>query len=216
MSWVNDLRVAARGLQRSPVFASVSVLALALGIGTSVAIFSVIYNVALKPLPWHEPDRIVSFNEVSPDLPGAAVVAAARSCSTTFVNFASASDAFDGIAAHWANGYTLTGRDEPVRLSGSRVSPDLFRILGVSPIVGRTFTEDEVGAGEEKLAVLAYQTAVRFFESPDAANGSVLRLDGEPYTVVGGHGSRLRVPRRLGRAVGATRLAGVWRSESAS
>ncbi len=193
MNWLADLRIAARGLLRSPTFSVVSVLALALGIGTSVAIFSVIYNVALKPLPWFEPDRIVSFSEVSPDLPGG------RGGGSSFMlhnvrEFRDRSEAFDGIAAHWANGYTLTGLDEPVRLSGSRVSPDLFGILGVSPLVGRTFTQDEVDAGEEKLAVLAHGTAIRFFDSLEEANGGVLRLDGEPYTVIGVMGPEFEFP----------------------
>ncbi len=124
-SFTQDLGYAVRTLKRSPGFTAVAVLSLALGIGANTAIFSVINGVLLRPLPYQDSDRIVTFSSVNPprgwtDMPlppGA------------YHDFKERSKAFEGIAAYQPDGYTLVGGTEPERVEGARVSADLPGLL---------------------------------------------------------------------------------------
>jgi predicted permease len=178
-----DLRFAVRSLLHRPAFTWVALVALALGIGASTAIFSVLHAVALRPLPWRDPERIVALQEVRPDLPagrgrGGFLLDNVREWSER-------SGTMEALAAFMGTGLTLTGREEPVRLEGLRVTPDLFRVLGVGATLGRTFTQEEVDRGEERLAVLSSRAFERYFGSDRELVGGTIRLDGEPYTLLG-------------------------------
>ncbi|HVS16158.1 MAG TPA: ABC transporter permease [Thermoanaerobaculia bacterium] len=178
-----DLRFAVRSLLHRPAFTWVALVALALGIGASTAIFSVLHAVALRPLPWRDPARIVALHEIRPNLP------AARGRGGFLLDnvreWSERSRTMDAIAAFMGTGLTLTGREEPVRLEGLRVTPGLFRVLGVGARLGRAFTQEEVDRGEERLAVLSAEAFERYFGGDRELVGQGIRLDGEPYTLLG-------------------------------
>ncbi|MEM6704989.1 MAG: ABC transporter permease [Acidobacteriota bacterium] len=181
---LSDLRVGARGLLRRPGFTLTIVIALGLGIGASTAIFSVLNAVVLRPLPWSTPDRIVSFSEVREDLPGEAGATGAFMLSNVR-EWRERSETFEAIAAYWNDAFTLTGVEEPRNLNGLKVTPDLFRVLGVGAERGRVFEQAEVEAGEEKLAVFSHAAWQRYFGGDDDLLGRAVTLDDEVYTAVG-------------------------------
>ena len=183
VGWVLDLRFAARNLLHRPTFTWIAVVALGLGIGASTAIFSVLHAVALRPLPWRDPQQIVALSEIREDLP------AGRGRGGFLLDnvreWRERSKTFDSLAAYLGAGVTLTGREEPVRLEALRVTADLFRVLGVGAALGRTFTDQEVDAGEERLAVLSSEAFDRYFGGDETLVGGPIQLDGEPYTLLG-------------------------------
>ncbi|HUP23314.1 MAG TPA: ABC transporter permease [Thermoanaerobaculia bacterium] len=180
-----DLRHAARSLTRQPGFTLAATVALALGIGASTATFSVLYSVALRPLPWPEADRVVALTEVFPEDPERQVRGRGGFSLTNVREWRERSETIDGISAYWPKIYTLTGDAEPVRVDGVRVSPDLFRILRVPVAAGRVFTHEEVEGGETMLAVLSQRAFRRHLAGDAARLGQPLRLDGEHFTVIG-------------------------------
>src|SRR5436309_930214 len=137
-----DLRYAVRQLARSPGFAAVAVLTLALGIGANTTIFSVVYGVLLRPLPYHNPQSLVS-------------VWGGRSLAE-FVGVRDRNHTLQSVAACMDRvGVSLSGTDEPARLAGALASADLFRVLGVSAAVGRTFAEGEDLPGSNAVLLLS-------------------------------------------------------------
>ncbi|HVS62614.1 MAG TPA: ABC transporter permease [Thermoanaerobaculia bacterium] len=183
VGWLLDLRFAARNLLHRPAFTWIAVIALGLGIGASTAIFSVLHAVALRPLPWRDPQQIVALSEIRSDLPGDR--GRGGFLLDNVREWRERSKTMDSLAAFMGTGLTLTGRDEPVRLEGLRVTPDLFRVLGVGAAIGRTFDYEEVDAGEERLAVLSSEAFDRYFGADQALVGGAISLDGEPYTLLG-------------------------------
>ena len=183
VGWLLDLRFAARNLLHRPAFTWIAVIALGLGIGASTAIFSVLHAVALRPLPWRDPQQIVALSEIRPDLPGGR--GRGGFLLDNVREWRERSKTMESLAAYMGAGVTLTGRDEPVRLEGLRVTPDLFRVLGVGAVIGRTFTYEEIDAGEEGLAVLSSEAFDRYFGADEALVGGSISLDGEPYTLLG-------------------------------
>ncbi len=181
--FLTDLRFAVRSLARNPGFSLAVILALALGLGASTAIFSVLWTVALRPLPWSEPDRIVSFNEVHPELPEGRSSGAFHLSNVR--EFRDRARSFDGIAAYHQKSLNLTEGDQPRRLQAGAVTADLFKVLGVSPERGRTFEAAEVEAGESRLVVLSRRALDRYFGGDETKVGEAITLDGEPYTVLG-------------------------------
>jgi putative ABC transport system permease protein len=177
-----DIRYGARLMRRTPGFAAAAILTMALGIGATTAMFSVVYGVVLRPLPYRDPDRLVNLWST----------AIKRGLLRANVGMANVYDwkarnhVFEDIAALRAvANFNLTGEGEPERLNGSRVSSNLFPVLGVTPLIGRTFTEDEDEIGHEHVALLTYPLWVRRFGADPAVVGRTIALNGEPYTVVG-------------------------------
>jgi putative ABC transport system permease protein len=181
----HDMRYGVRLMTRAPGFAAAVVLTVALGIGATTAMFSVVYGVVLQPLPYHEPDRLVNLWNT----------AHKRGLPRAYVGNANVADwkarnhVFEDVAVLRAiANFNLTGDGEPERLFGSRVSANLFPILGVTPLLGRTFTRDEdqlSGGTEEHVALLTYGLWVRRFGADRAIVGRTIHLSGEPFTVVG-------------------------------
>ena len=136
---LSDLRYAVRTLGKTPGFTSVAVLTLALGIGATMAIFSLVYGVMLRPLPFPQPDQLVSVWELSDTTNPEAVTLVSP---PNFLDFEEQSNAFEGFAAIAVAFVSLTGRGEPERLSGLTVSPNFFEILRVEATQGRTFLVD--------------------------------------------------------------------------
>jgi putative ABC transport system permease protein len=150
---LNDLRYALRMMNKHRLFTGVAVLALGLGIGANTAIFSVINAVVLRPLPYHDPDQLVT---VLHD--GAKPVAPAN-----YIDVAQQNQSFESIAAAQWWEPNLTGRDEPEHLRGLQLTARMFQVLGVSPALGRTFNADEDQPGRERVVVLSNRLWQRRF-----------------------------------------------------
>jgi putative ABC transport system permease protein len=167
-----DLRLAVRALRRSPLFAVSATLALALGIGASTAIFGVVDAILLRPLAYARADRLVVIlhegrKPVSP---------------ANLLDWRRDMRGFSHMAAAEAWGATLTGLEFPERVRALRVTPDMFPLLGVEPLVGRTLSTD--GRAEREV-VLSYDLWQRRFAGDRAVLGRSLMLDGEPHVVTG-------------------------------
>ena len=166
-----DIRYALRRLAKSPGFTIVSVLTLALGIGANSAIFSVVYGVLLKPLPFAQPDRLVGVYHLTEGH-------RATMSGPNFVDVRTTSQTLVDAAAIARSRVILTGRGEPVRLDGAEVSTSFFNVLGVAPALGRTFRSDEGVPGHAKVAVLAYGLWQQRFGGSPRAVGQMITLDG--------------------------------------
>jgi putative ABC transport system permease protein len=176
---MQDIRYAIRTLWKSPGFAVVAVLTLALGIGANSAIFSFVDGVLLKPLPYPEPDRLVLVWEKPPG-GGINVVSALN-----FLDWHDQNDVFAHIAATSGGSVTLTGSGEPRRIPGSRVSATYFDAFGVKPVMGRTFAPDEDQPGKEHVVILSYRLWANEFGGDRTLVGRTLTLNGEAFTVIG-------------------------------
>jgi putative ABC transport system permease protein len=176
--FLRDLRFGARLLAKTPVFGMTAIAIVALGIGAATAIFSVVYGVMLRPLPFHEPERLVSIwlqRGLARNYPAAADAHDLRQLRGVFTD----------VAFFESSNLNLIGDGEPQRLQGARVSPNLFSVLGVSPALGRTFASDEDQAGREKIVLLSDALWRGRFLADRAIVGRQIRLNGSPHTVVG-------------------------------
>src|SRR5436190_6739109 len=170
-----------RSLARRPVFVAVVVGILALGIGTNTALFSVVDAVLLRPLPYSNPDRVVTVMEASPSRNApVSLIAPSRRADWNRMN-----RTFESIAGVYLENVTDTSGAEPERLAGRRVSPRYFAIFGVKPLAGRTFTPDEEIDGGPLSVVINYSFwDRRYHRSPDAI-GQRLIFGGARFTIVG-------------------------------
>jgi putative ABC transport system permease protein len=180
---IRDLREALRLVRANAGFSAVIVLTLALGIGVNSTIFSVLNGVLLRPLQYARPDALVVLWESNPQL-GQTQEAVS---GATYLDWRARTRTFSGIGAYRYRGFTLTGAgaDAPERISTVDVSPALFDVLGVPPLVGRTFTAEEERPGHEHLAVLSYGAWIRRFGGDRGVINQALRLDGELHQIIG-------------------------------
>ena len=178
---LTDLRYALRMMRRTPLFTAAVVLTTALAIAANTAIFSVVNAVMLRPLPFHEPDRLVQVAEKNDrlNLPifGASVL--------NFVSWRDETRSFEGLAAVASGAYTLTGTGDPEQIAGNRISPALTRVLGVAPILGRAFADDEEKPGAAAVALVGEGLWRRRFGADPALVGRTIVLNDAPTTVVG-------------------------------
>ena len=177
-----DMRFAARGLAKSPAFAAVVILTLGLGIGANSTIFSVVNGVLLQPLSYPEPEEIVQIAEINPTTSAGEEGLASQ---TLFIEWRDDTTAFDGIAMYSNQAATLTGADEPIRLTGVAASPALFPLLGVDALNGRTFAPDEETPGNDRVILLSHRAWQRYFGGDPGTLGTQVRLDDIPRTVLG-------------------------------
>jgi putative ABC transport system permease protein len=178
----HDLRYTLRLWRRSPSFALVVILTVALAVGATTAIFSVVNGVLLEPLPYPQPGRVLFLwsSNLEAGLP------IFGTTPHDFVDLKKQTESFQYLSARRSASFNLTGdRGEPERLPGERVSEDYFPALGLKPVVGRTFLPEEQVPGGPKVAVLEHRVWERRFASDPAIVGKTLLLDGERYTVVG-------------------------------
>ena len=178
-----DLCYGLRMLRKSPGFTAVAVLTLALGIGANAAIFTVIHTVLLGPLPYPHPDRLVLVwekvhlpfyqNEQNDPAPG------------NFADWRRESSVFEGMAAIEDRSFNLTNAGEPVPVEGEFVSAGLFRLLGISPALGRVFESTEDVAGGPHVVIISYGLWVSRFGADPHILGKSIRLDEVSYTVIG-------------------------------
>jgi putative ABC transport system permease protein len=186
-----DVAFGARLLRKTPGFAASAIVIIALGIGSVTAIFSVVYGVVLKPLPFHEPDRLVQlwgrYNGERDGVNGADH-RDWRAANTVFTDIA--------LVNNVAN-FNLTGVGEPERLLGARLSANLLPVLGVSPMIGRNFTDDEDDVGNNnRVVLLSHALWQRRFASDPSIVGQSIALAGTPHEVVGVMGPDFQYPGR--------------------
>jgi putative ABC transport system permease protein len=186
-----DLRYGLRMLVKSPVFTSVAVLALALGIGANSAIFSVVNAVLLRPLPFKNPDELVMVwdNAAQQGFPKDTPSPA------NFLDWRQQNNVFTGMSATVPRSFNLTGVGEPERLDGRRVSANLFDLLGVRPLLGRTFAPDEDKPGT-KVVLMSEGLWRRRFGSDPEIIGRAVTLSGESYSVIGVLPKEVELPAR--------------------
>jgi len=187
--FLEDVRFAARLLRKSPGFAAVAVLTLALGIGANTAIFSVVDTVLLRPLPYRNPLRLVWASEHFALGPSTVV-------SADFPAWRDHNHAFEQVEAFGGtSGANLTGAGEPARVSVTSVTTGFFSMLGVAAVLGRTFLADEGKQGQEHVALLSEALWRNRFGADPRIIGETIRLDGTGYAVVGVIPETVRYPR---------------------
>jgi predicted permease len=174
-----DVRYAARVFWKQPAFAAAAVLTLALGIGATTAIFSVVYSVLLKPLPFHEPERLVSLTQIAPHGAGA------NHGPGTYLTYRENQQVFEGIGAWDPTEVSITGGGDPERVQGLLVSASTLPLLLVQPILGRTFSAEDDTPGAPRRVMLTHGYWQRRFGGADNVVGQQLVIDGRPTEVIG-------------------------------
>jgi putative ABC transport system permease protein len=179
-----DLRHGLRLIQKAPGFAAAAVVLMALGIGANTAIFTVVNAVLLRPLPFPEPDRLVRLWHVPPakSFPGLTTFSVSPA---NYLDWRSQSRSFLGMAAYGLRELSMTGGDRPEAVTAALVGSDFFRVVGVPPALGRTFTPDEDRPGGGHVVVLANAFWRRRFAADPRIVGRKLSLDGQSFVVVG-------------------------------
>jgi hypothetical protein len=175
-----DMHHGLRLMRRAPGFTAVAVVTLALAIGANTAVFSLVNAVLLRPLPFPEPSRLVVVTESVPAL-GFPVLPFGV---PDYEDYARRQRSFESVALYQNARYELGGGGEAERVDAARVSASLFRVLGVAPRLGRTFTEEEDRPGTA-VVVISHGLWQRRFGGSPGALGATLLLDREPRTIVG-------------------------------
>jgi len=179
-TFLQDLRFGVRTLRGNPGFTSVAVIALALGIGASTAIFSVVNAVLIRPLPFKDPSRLVMLWEGLPQLGLAQLGFEAPDLQV----FQRAQSSFEEIGAFQSKEVDISGNARPEHIKATRVSASVFPMLGVEPFVGRTFAFDEDAVGKN-VTVLSYGLWQRRYAGDAGVVGQIIDIDRTPYTIVG-------------------------------
>ena len=178
-----DVRHALRALRRSPGFAAVAIVTLALGIGANTAIFTVAYPLFLRPLPYYEAEDIVAFSTYVPQTRARFPSLPVRAID--FEAFRRSNRVFAAMSAIAPADFNLTGASEPERLYGARVSANLFTLLGVRPTEGRSFLDEEDVEGRDRVVIISHELWTRRFGSDRSVLNRPLSLNGQSYVVVG-------------------------------
>jgi putative ABC transport system permease protein len=176
-----DILYTVRTLARNPGFACVSVLALALGIGANSAIFTVVNSVLLQPLHYYQPAQLTMVRDrnLKAGFPQFSL------SPGNYLDYRDHNHTFSGIAAFGGASMNFSGSSEPERLRGSKVTNEFFHVLGASPTLGRTFTQQEGQQGSDRVVILSYGLWQRLFSGGHDVLGKQLKLNDNAYTVVG-------------------------------
>jgi putative ABC transport system permease protein len=186
MAFRQDVAYAFRSLRKEPLFAVTSIVLLALGIGANVAMFSLLNAVLLKPLPFADPDRLMLVQLLAPDREAPGVLRPMIWSYPKYGVFRDGQRVFESTAVYGAGNWNLTGTSLPDRIGGEYVEPTYFGVLGVTPLVGRTFSADDARApGSTPLVVLGHTFWRQRFASDASIVGRTIGLNGIPHTVVG-------------------------------
>ncbi len=176
-----DLRYGLRALRKRPGFTLLSILTLAIGIGVNTAIFSIVNAALLRPLPYAEPDRLVRIWETRT----AKDLSEMDASYPNYVDWIKQSSVFEELAGYDGISVTLLGRGVPVRISGVRVTPNFFSVLGVSPVLGRNYQSEDAHLSAAPVALISYEFWQRYFGGDIAALGQAVNLSNQLYTVIG-------------------------------
>jgi putative ABC transport system permease protein len=175
----SDIRFASRSLRRAPAFTSLAILVLAVGIGTTSAIFSLIDSTLIRPLPFADPDRLLMLWEHPPGY------ARNRVSPLNFLDWSEQNHVFGSMAAIAGGGRVLTGTTGVAeRLAGQAVTPAFFDVLGIKPLAGRTFVPDDAHP-QPNVVVVGERFWRTHLDGDAGAVGRTIRLDGQPFTVIG-------------------------------
>jgi putative ABC transport system permease protein len=177
---LNDVRYAARALAKNPGFTIVAVLSLAIGIGANTAIFSLVYSVILRPLPYPDPDRLVTLTAYNPSME----IRSSAVSAADFADVRAGSSSFDALAALSTFSTSFSANGDAERIGVAAATPEVFDVLGTPPERGRAFRPDEARPGIAAAAVISHGLWVRKFGGDAAAIGRPLR-PGNPTVVVG-------------------------------
>jgi hypothetical protein len=187
---LSEIKVALRGLAKSPGFTVIAIATLALAIGANSAVFSLINALLVRPLPYQQPSRIALIWEQF-KTQGLERIP----CSPPeFLDLGKEFQSGTGLAAFTYQTFNVGGGDVPERISGAVVSPELFPLLGVEPIKGRTFAREEQGQGHDDMIVISERLWKRRFNSDPTLVGKSLFLNGRSYTVIGIMPSKFEFP----------------------
>ncbi|HTI36582.1 MAG TPA: ADOP family duplicated permease [Vicinamibacterales bacterium] len=180
---IRDVRHALAVLRRDPLFSAAALLALALGIGATTAVFSVIYGVLLRPLPYQAPDRLVRVYEEHPGAPKPP--GEQQLSNTTLYAWQPRMHTLEGLAPYYAQESSVSFGTEPIRLHAASVGASVFTLLRATPAAGRFFTKSENAAGNDLVVVVSERLWRERLHSDPRAVGGLLQVDGSPHTIVG-------------------------------
>jgi len=176
---LQDIRYGCRMLMKSPTFTAIAVITLALGIGANTALFSVINGVLLSPLPFPEPDKLITLHENKPNFEGGSV------SYPNFRDWQKDNHTFSSMALSRTYAFSLTGIGEAEQVNADFVSSDFFTVLGIKPVIGRTFAQDEERVGAGPVALISAGLWQRKLSSAPDILGKNITLDARDYTIVG-------------------------------
>jgi predicted permease len=174
-----DIWFGLRMLRKNPGFTAVAVLTLALGIGVTTAIFSVVYGVLLRPLPYPDPHRIMAVFEVT------SKGRLSRLADPNFDDFRDQSRSFQAIAKYSDNVASVSGASQPTRTTVARVSPDFLKVFGIPPILGRDFNASDAKKGAGPTVLVSYGYWRQYLGSPRDLSQSHLKIDDAVFSVIG-------------------------------
>ena len=177
--FAQDLRYSVRMLVKNPGISAVIVITLALGIGANTATFSIVNAVLLRPLPYSNPDRLVALWTNVPEL--------GRSCTSpaNFFDWKEHNTVFENVAAFNSSTLTLTGDGEPTQMMGANATIGYFEVLGVKPMIGRSFIPEEYEPGKNQVVILGNAFWRSQYGADEKIIDRVIKLDGRSYTVTG-------------------------------
>jgi putative ABC transport system permease protein len=180
---MNDLRFALRQLRKSPGFTFIAVLVLALGIGANTAIFSLVNGVLLRPLPFPDAERIIYIEGKNPE---AGIITESNISFLDFTDWSQQTDLFASTAAYWT-GTANFGADgaEPERVPRAGVTTGFFSVLGVQPVLGRTFVPEDDKGWPQSVAIISHGLWKRRFGSDPAIVGKQVQISSSPLTIIG-------------------------------
>ena len=176
---IQDVRHAVRACLRAPLVSTLAIVAFALGIGVTTTVFSIFYNVLLKPLPYPDPAQLVMVYDTQP---------ACATCPASFPKYhdwKNRNQVFSAIGGSMQQGFVLTGQGEPARVVGVRATASLVDVFGVRPAFGRWFTEEEDAPNARKVVVLSHGFWTTHFGRDPSLLGRPILFNGEPYDVIG-------------------------------
>jgi putative ABC transport system permease protein len=174
-----DLRYGWRTLRRSPAFATAALVTLALGIGAGTAMFSVVYGVLLRPLPFRDASHLVLLNETMPKVGDVSV------SYPNFQDWRRQNHSFAEMAAVNPVKFNMAGGNQPENIDGLAVSPNFLPMMGVRPVIGRGFTHDEEKPGAARVVLLSYALWQSGFGADPTAIGQTVHLDSQMATIIG-------------------------------
>lgn len=178
-TFMQDLRYGFRVLRKSPGFTAVALLTLALGIGANTAIFSVLYGILLRPLPYKDASRLIVLNETTPKVGMVSV------SYPNFVDWRARNAVFSEMAAVSNVGFSLSGINQPENVTGQAVSTNFFSMLGMHPFLGRDFDASEEKPGAAAVTLLSYPLWQSHFAGDRNVIGRTIALDGRSFSIIG-------------------------------
>ena len=186
-NFVIDVRYGLRMLRSNPAFSIVAILTLALGIGANTAIFSVVYAALIRPLPYSQPNRLITLSEVRPQegQPSGLEKRIWDTAYPDYVDWTRQSKSFQALAGFNGDGFMFYGGGEPEGVLGVQTTVNFFSTLGVKPFLGRDFAVGEDIAAGPKVAILSYGSWIRRFGGDPNVLGRTIRLDDKSVSIIG-------------------------------